>query len=98
MHDLLEGGLHYETKLMLNKFVTEEKYFSLDDLNFNIDNFGFGYMEVTNRPTPITHQTLTNGDNSLKQNGMYYCSYSTFISIVYLLKLPKCGSSAEVCR
>jgi hypothetical protein len=29
---------------------------------------------------------------------MYYCSYSTFISIVYLLKLPKCGSSAEVCR
>lgn len=69
MHDVLEGGLQYEAKLMLKKFVCEDKYFTIDDLNYCLENYEFGYMDVKNRPTPITAKTLSNGDNSLKQNG-----------------------------
>ena len=69
MHDVLEGGLQYEMKLMLKQFVCEDKYFTIHDLRYRIENFGFGYTDVKNRPSPITMATLTNGDNSLKQNG-----------------------------
>lgn len=70
MHDVLEGGLQYETKLMLKQFLFTDKYFTINDLNYRITNLGFGYTDAKNRPTPITQQTMTNGDNSLKQNGM----------------------------
>ena len=69
MHDVLEGGLQYEAKLVLKRFVYEEKYFTLDDLNFKLQNFDFGYMDTKNRPSPITRETLTSDNNSLKQNG-----------------------------
>ena len=71
MHDVLEGVLPYETKLMLQNFIQEEQYFHLDDLNHMIENFELGYAESANRPTPIAYTTLTSGDNSLKQNGRY---------------------------
>lgn len=71
MHDVLEGGLQYEAKLVLQQFVFEEKYFTIEDLNFRIENFDYGYMNARNRPTPISHQTLTNVDHSLKQNGKH---------------------------
>jgi hypothetical protein len=70
MHDVLEGGLQYEAKLMLRQFVFEEKYFTLPELNFKIENFDYGYLDAKNSPTPITSDTLRNtADNSLKQNG-----------------------------
>ena len=71
MHDVLEGGLQYEAKLMLNRFVYEDKYFTVEDLNYKIENFEFGYTDAKNRPTPITSVTLRNEDNSLKQNGKH---------------------------
>lgn len=71
MHDVLEGGLQYEAKLMLIRFVRVDKYFTLEELNYRIANFEFGYVDSKNRPTPIAIQTITNGDNSLKQNGKY---------------------------
>lgn len=70
MHDVLEGGLQYEAKLVLRKFITEDKYFTLDELNSRIRAFDVGYMNTKNRPTPIAQSTLTSDDNSLKQNGM----------------------------
>ena len=35
MHDILEGSLQYEVKLMLQVMVNTEGYFSLDDLNMS---------------------------------------------------------------
>lgn len=69
MHDVLEGGLQYEAKLMLKQYILEDKYFKLGDFNSKMENFEFGYMDTKNRPTPITIVTLSNGDNCLKQNG-----------------------------
>ena len=70
MHDILEGGLQYEAKLMLKKFIQDDKYFTLQDVNTAIECFVFGYAEGKNRPTPITTKTLSSSDNTLKQNGM----------------------------
>lgn len=71
MHDVLEGVLPYETKLMLQKFIQVDQYLQLDDLNHMMEDFELGYTESANRPTPIAFATLTSGDNSLKQNGRY---------------------------
>ena len=68
LHDVLEGALQYEAKLLLKHCILDEKYFSLDYLNQLIDTFELGYME-SNRPSKITSKTLRAQDNSLKQNG-----------------------------
>lgn len=75
MHDILEGGLQYEAKLMLKKFIQDDKYFTLQDVNTAIECFVFGYAEGKNRPTPITTKTLSSSDNTLKQNGMLTLNY-----------------------
>ena len=71
MHDILEGVLPYETKLMLQKFIQVDQYLQLDDLNHMKEDFKLGYTESANWPTAIAFATLTSGDNSLKQNGRY---------------------------
>ena len=70
MHDLLEGVLQYECKEMLKIFINEEKYLTLDQLNERIKRFDYGYYNDKNRPSPISQQTLNNGNNSLKQKGL----------------------------
>ena len=69
MHDILEGGLQYEAKLMLKQFVYQDKHISIADLTYKLENYGFGYTDVKNRPTPITSKILASDDNSLCQNG-----------------------------
>lgn len=76
MHDVLEGALQYEAKLLLLKFIHEDKYFTLEYVNSLIECFDFGYAEGKNRPTLITSQTLSSSDNALKQNGMYVCTWN----------------------
>ena len=72
MHDLLEGALQYEMKLMLKKMIQIEKYFTLDSLNSRLISTELGYMEIKDKPTPITITTLTSSGHSLKQAGKNY--------------------------
>jgi hypothetical protein len=69
MHDVLEGVLQYEVKLVLRHCVVSKKYFQLSFLNMHIDNYELGFMEASNRPSPIKKETLKSSDHSLKQNG-----------------------------
>ena len=69
MHDILEGMLQYEVKLLLQYFVNFENYFTLETLNSKVENVELGSIESKNRPTVISLKTLTSGGNSLKQNG-----------------------------
>lgn len=71
MHDILEGSLQYEVKLMLQVMVNKERYFSLDYLNMRLENFELGYMEAKNRPSPIAANKFNSSGNTLKQNGMF---------------------------
>ena len=69
MHDILEGVLQYECKEMLKAFITEEKYFTLDQLNERIRDFDYGYYNDKNKPSPIALKTLNSNNNSIKQKG-----------------------------
>jgi len=69
MHDILEGAMQYEAKLLLQKFIQEDKIITLQQVNSKIECFEFGCNEGKSRPTPIEQRTLSGSDNSLKQNG-----------------------------
>jgi len=40
MHDLLEGALQYEVKLMLRKFILNDSYFAFEHLNDKLGIYG----------------------------------------------------------
>lgn len=71
MHDVLEGMLQYEAKLMLKQFIYQDHYFTLRQLNQLIESFELGYSEVKSRPSLISQATLEDrGSNHLTQSGM----------------------------
>jgi len=70
MHDILEGALQYEVKLMLQFMIDTEKYFTLEELNTRLEHMELGYMESKDRPTAITAATLRSSGSSLKQKGI----------------------------
>jgi len=72
MHDVLEGVLQYEVKLMLSHMIFTEEYFTIDYLNSKITNIELGHMEVKDRPSIISGNTLRTSGHSLKQKGMFY--------------------------
>ena len=51
MHDILEGMLQYEVKLLLQYFVNFENYLTLETLNSKVENVELGGVESKNRPT-----------------------------------------------
>ena len=69
MHDILEGTLQYEVKLLLQYMVTEQMITPAKILRV-METAEYGYMEVADRPTPITRNTLYSKDNSLDQKGI----------------------------
>ena len=74
MHDVFEGALGYEVKLLLQHMI-REKLFTLDEFNSRTKNMDLGYMEVKDRPSLITQTTLFSPSNKLKQEGVcvYVC-------------------------
>ena len=83
MHDVLEGALQYEVKLMLQFMINHEGYFTLEIFNSYLVNLELGYMESNNRPTVISPKTLNSGGNSLKQNGLFnncFCCNYIYVS------------------
>lgn len=52
MHDLLEGVVPYEIKLVFKKLISLG-CFNLETVNNRISAFDFGYLESKNKPSPI---------------------------------------------
>ncbi|XP_044578609.1 uncharacterized protein LOC123261159 [Cotesia glomerata] len=50
MHDILEGILEYDLGLILNYFIKEAKFFSLDNFNDRIESLYYGPDEIRNKP------------------------------------------------
>lgn len=69
MHDVLEGCLQYEAKLLLQQFMFSDHYFTLSDLNQQIDSIELGYAESKSRPSLISTTAFSERDGSLKQSG-----------------------------
>jgi len=58
MHDVLEGVLQYEVKLMLQYMIVVESYFTLDMFNLKLENLELDGAESVNRPTSISAKKL----------------------------------------
>ena len=76
MHDVLEGALQYEAKLVLKQFINRDHYFTLAQLNQKIEAFDLSYTEAVNRPSTISATTINKNDNSLKQSGRFRIALS----------------------
>jgi len=74
MHDLLEGVLQYETKLLL-KHCLHNCYFTLDILNRSIEYLELPYGTESDRPSPITSKIPTKPGGRLNQKGKYECMH-----------------------
>lgn len=86
MHDLLEGVLQHEVKVLLHILIEEKNYFTLDNFNGRLENLELGYMESKNRPSLISITTYKSSNNSVKQNGMsisreMYCIYLSLCTL-----------------
>ena len=68
MHDVLEGTLQYESKLIIQHIITEKllSYAKFADL---LNNLELGYMEEDNRPSSISLRTITCNEKTLGQKG-----------------------------
>ena len=54
MHDLLEGVVQYEIKLLIRYYI-ENKYFTLTDYNHRVVFFDYGHNE-SEKPGIVTMQ------------------------------------------
>lgn len=70
MHDVFEGVLQYEAKLVLQHAIINQGYFSLSLLSEKIEHMELGYMEAGDRPTTIPSHVLSSSDRSLGQKGI----------------------------
>ena len=52
MHDLYEGVIPHELKLLM-QYCIDKSYFELTTLNYRLKAFNFGYTEIGDRPAPI---------------------------------------------
>ena len=68
MHDLLEGVLQYETKLMLIKLI-ERNYLTLETLNKHIESLELPIGTESDTPVPIERKTLYSNTSRLNQKG-----------------------------
>jgi hypothetical protein len=69
MHDLLEGIVPYETKLVLNNLTVIRKLLTLEELNARIASFDYGYVDKKNKPTTLSDADIADIDkHSLNQN------------------------------
>ena len=69
MHDVLEGVLQYEVKLMLRQMINVNHYFTLEVLNSRLENMELSSTESKKRPTSLEQNNLNSDGSSLKQNG-----------------------------
>ena len=69
MHDVLEGVLQYEVKLMLQHMINIESYFTLNTFNSKLENLELDAAESVSRPTSISAKNINSEGSSLKRNG-----------------------------
>ena len=68
MHDILEGTLQFEAKLVLQHIV-RERYVSYSMFAGALAGLELGYMEADNKPSEISSATISSLDKTLGQKG-----------------------------
>ncbi len=68
MHDLFEGLVQYEIKVLLLHCI-QRKYFSLSTFNNLLLSFQYGYSEIPDKATPITTHHLNSKEGKHLRQG-----------------------------
>lgn len=58
MHDLLEGIVPFELKLIISSFIFDKKYFTLGIFNSRLASYDYGYTDRSNKPTALSEAEL----------------------------------------
>ena len=58
MHDVLEGVLQYEVKLMLHQMINVDNYFTVEMLNSRLQNLELSSTESKKRPTSLVLKNI----------------------------------------
>lgn len=87
MHDLFEGVVQYEIKLVLSH-CCKEKYFSLQQFNQWLLNFDYGHSEVADKPTPITSTHLHADSKHLRQGAAQTWLLARILPLLIACHIP----------
>ena len=82
MHDILEGVLQLHLKWLLKYLIEEERMFTLDTLSGRLLSFYYEQSDTQNRPTIISHQTLSSPSNTVKQSCKVLHVYILCLSVM----------------
>ena len=89
MHVLLEGVIPYTIKAMLQSFVSEKHFFTIDDLNRKLSSFKFSRSESRNKPSQLSSNIL-HDDGNISQSGEMTALIVLCICISYYLSVKMC--------
>ena len=84
MHDLYEGVVPYELKLLLRHCISN-KYFTLDELNGRIEQYGFD----CNEPRLLDPSIIRNTDAKIRQSASQMMSLSQHLPLIIGDKIPE---------
>lgn len=81
MHDILEGCLQYDLKVVLHQLIVVDKLVSLEELNNRVQSFAYG-VDSKNKPQPISVDRLQGTQKKLGMNASqawcfarYFCLF-----------------------
>ncbi len=77
MHDLLEGVVPYEMRLLLT-FLVNAKHITIPTLNDRLKRFDFGYTESSDRPSPIDENIV----KKVRQSATKMWILATFLPLL----------------
>ena len=82
MHDLYEGVIPYEMKLLICYYI-DQKYFTIEDLNERIEKFGF----TDNKPRPLD-TTLRTSDIKIRQSASQMMTLCQVLPLLIADRIP----------
>ena len=92
MHILFEGVIPKEVKLMLNMFINDKKYFTLQFLNERIRCFSYGRSEAKNKPPKIFDMQHITENQKLPLSGEYNSMHDNMHVICFLFSYSNVDS------
>ncbi len=88
MHNLFEGVIPYEIKLLL-QYLTEIKYCTVAILNSCINLFDFGYSELSDKPSLIDEKVLRSPNQKIRQSATKMWSLAVYLPLLINDLVPK---------
>lgn len=82
MHDLYEGVVPHEIKLLLN-YCARENFFDIEFFNSRLKAFDFGYTEIGDKPAPIE------GDSRFRQGASQMWLLARVLPLLVGDKVPR---------